>query len=76
MVYVLPAMVIEPLRAIPVFSVTDIVTVPLPVPLVGERLTQERLSDVVQEQLELEAVTDTVSAPAPAGKLPLVGEML
>ncbi len=65
----------EPLRAEPVFAVTDTVTLPLPVPLVGDRLTQSRLSAVVQEQFELEAVTVTEVFPPPDVKLPLVGEM-
>jgi hypothetical protein len=51
--------VTDPLRAAPVFAATVIVTLPLPIPLVGDRLTQERLSDALQEQLELEAVTTT-----------------
>ncbi len=67
---------IEQLRSVPVFAVTDIVTLPLSVPLVGERLTQDKLSDVVHEQLELDAVTDTDLLPLPEVKLPLEGEML
>ncbi len=66
----------DPLLAEPVFAVTDTVTLPLPVPLVGDRLTQDKLLDVVHEQLELDAVTDTVLLPLPEVKLPLEGEML
>jgi hypothetical protein len=62
-VYVLPAIVTDPLREELVFAETLTVTDPFPVPLVGDRLTQERLSDVVQEQLELEAVTETELVP-------------
>lgn len=52
-------MVIVPLRAAPVFAVTVTITVPVPVPLVGDRLTQERLLEIVQTQFELEVVTAT-----------------
>ncbi len=76
MAYVFPAMVTEPLRAAPVLAVTDTVTVVLSVPLVGDKVTQERLSDVVQEQLEPEAVTETDLLPLSFVKLPLEDEML
>ncbi len=66
----------EPLLAAPVVGFTDTVTLRLPVPLVGDRLIQERFSEVVQEQLELEAVTETVLIPPLDVKLPLVGEIL
>ena len=67
---------IEPLLTTPVLAVAVMVTVPLPVPLVGDRVTQSRLSDAVQAQLELEAVTDTELVPPLEVKLPLVGEMV
>ena len=66
----------DPLLAHPVLAATVIVTVLFPVPLVGDRVTQERFSDVVQEQLELEAETDTELVPPLEVKLPLEGEML
>ena len=69
-------MVIEPVLAAPVLAATVTVTDPLPVPLVGDRLTQSRLSDAVQAQLEFEAVTDTEMVPPLKVKLPLEGEML
>ncbi len=69
-------MVIEPLLAAPVFAVAVIVTDPLPVPLDGDRLTQSRLSDAVQAQLVLDAVTETELVPPLEVKLPLEGEML
>jgi hypothetical protein len=55
--------VADPVLALPVFAATVMVTVPLPVPLVGDRFTQSRLSDAVHSQLELEAFTKTVSVP-------------
>jgi len=77
MVYFLPAIKIEPLRAAPLLAVAVMVTVPLPVPLVGgDRLTQERLSETVQEQLELDAVTKTELVPPLEVKLLLEEEML
>ena len=76
MVYVLPAIVTDPLRASPVLAVAVIVTVWLPVPLVDDRLTQERLSEAVQAQVDLEAVTETEVLPPLEAKLPLEGEML
>ena len=69
-------MVIEPLLAAPVFAVTIIVTVPVPVPPVVDRLTQERLSDAVQAQMGLEVETNTVVVPPLGVKEPLAEEML
>ncbi len=69
-------MIIEPLRAAPLFELTDIVTLPLPVPLVGDTVTQDRLFDVVQEQFELDVITETVLVPPLEEKLPLLGDML
>ncbi len=69
-------MVMEPLRAPPVFSAAVIVTFRLPVPPAGDTLTQDRLSEMVQAQSESEAVTDTISVPPPQGKLSLTGVML
>ena len=66
----------EPLLAAPVLASTVTVTDPLPVPLVGDWLTQSRLSDAVQTQLEYDAVTDTELVPPLEVKLPLEGEML
>ena len=67
---------IELLRAAPVLAVAVIVTDPLPVPPVDDRLTHERFSDAVQAQFEIEAVTDTELVPPLEVKLQLVGEML
>ncbi len=75
MVYVFPAMVADPLRAEPALAVTDIVTFPLPVRPMGDKLTQDRLSDAVQKQCEPEAVTVTEALWLLDEKLPLVGEM-
>ena len=74
--YVLPAMVTEPLRAAPVLAETVIVTDLLPIPLVGERLIQPKLSNVVQLQLEFDVVTKTDSLPPFGVKLPSVEDML
>jgi hypothetical protein len=68
--------VTEPLRASPVLGSTDTVTLPLPVPVAEDKLTQDRLSDVVQVQFELEGVTDIDLLSPSAEKLPLVGEIL
>jgi len=68
--------VIEPLLAAPVFAEAVSVTVPLPDPLDGDRLTQERLSVAVHAQVELEAVTETELVPPLELKLPLVEEVL
>ena len=76
MVYVFPAIAIEPLLAAPVFAVTVIVTVPVPVPPVVDRLSQERLSDAVQAQLGLEVETNTVVVPPLDVKEPLEEEIL
>ena len=76
MLYVFPAIVTIPLRAAPVLVMAVIVTILLPVPLVGDKLTQERFSDEVHEQVELEAVTDTELVPPLEVKLPLLGKML
>ena len=73
MLYGLPAIVIEPLLAAPVLANTVTLTVPLPVPPVGDRLTQLRVSDAVQAQLVLEAETETELVPPLAVKLPLEG---
>ncbi len=69
-------MVTVPFRAEPALAVTDIVTFPLPVPLAGDRVTQDRLLDVVQAQLEIDAVTETELLPLLDEKLPPVGEIL
>ncbi len=70
-------MVTEPLRGPPVLAVTDTVTLALPVPLAGDKVTQERLLlDVVHEQLESEGVTVIDSLPLSLVKLPLKGEKL
>ncbi len=60
----------------PVLAATVIVTDPLSIPLVGERLTQERFSDVVHAQLELVTFTETELVPPLEEKFSLVGEML
>ena len=74
--YVSPAMVAVPLRAAPLLDETVTVILPLPVPLVGERFTQNRSSEVVQLQSECEAVTNTVSLPLFDPKLSLVGVIM
>lgn len=66
----------EPLLAAPVLAVTVKDTDPLPVRLVGELFTQDRLFDVVQGQLELDAVTETEPVPPFDVKLPLVGDIV
>jgi hypothetical protein len=68
-------MVTEPLRASPVLGSTETETLPLPVPLVGDILTQVRLSDMFQLQLERDTVTEMVSVPPSDEKLPLKGEI-
>jgi hypothetical protein len=75
MLYVLPAMLTHPLRAPPVLGSTDTVTDPLPIPLVGDKLTQDRLSEVVQVQFERDAVTETDALSPPVAKFPLEGEI-
>jgi len=69
-------MVTDPLLAAPVLAVAVTEIAPLPVPLVDDKFTQSRLSDAVQAQLELEAITDTELVPPLAVKLPLEGVML
>ena len=69
-------MVIEPLLAAPVLAVAVTEIAPLPVPLVDDKFTQSRLSEAVQAQLLLEAVTETELVPPLEVKLPLLGEML
>ena len=69
-------MVTEPLLAASVLASTVTEIAPLPDPLVDDRLTQERLSEAVHAQLEVEAVTDTELVPPLEVKLPLLGEML
>jgi hypothetical protein len=68
--------VTTPVLALSVFASTVIVTVPLPIPLVGDRLTQSRLSDAVHSQLELEAFIKTVMVPPLEAKVLLDDEML
>ena len=60
----------------PVLAGAVIVTALLPVPLVGDRVTQERLSEAVQEQLELDTVTKTERVPPLEVNFPLEEEML
>jgi hypothetical protein len=73
--YFSPAIVTEPFQVRPGLGSTDTVTLPLPVPLVGDRLTHDIFSDVVQLQIESEAVTVTVLLPPSGPKLPLDGEI-
>ena len=69
-------MIIEPVLAVPVLAVVVIVTDPFSVPLVGDKLTQSRLSGAVQAQVELKAVTNTELLPLLEVKLLLVGVIL
>lgn len=66
-------MVTEPLRAGPVFVATVTKIVPLPVPVVDDRLTQSRLSYAVHVQIELEEATEIEPLPPLEEKLPIAG---
>ena len=55
-------------------TVTEIA--PVPVPVVDDRLTQDSVSEAVQVQLEVGAVTEIKLVPPLEAKLPLVDEML
>ncbi len=77
MLYDFPAMKTGPLRGPPVLAVTDTVTLSLPVPLAGDKVTQGwLLLDVIHEQFESEGVTVTDLLPLSLVKLPLKGEKL
>ena len=69
-------MVTDPLLALPVLAATVTVTVPVPVPPVVDRLTHERLSEAVQAQFELEALTKIVVAPPLEVKVSFDDDML
>ncbi len=62
-------MIMVPLREeVDVFSAVVTETTRLPVPLVGERETQDRFSDVVHGQLLEDAVTVSELLPPESGK--------
>ena len=64
-----PAIVTVALRAPPVFALTVIDTLPLPVPDIGLTVSQSALSDTLQEHVPALAVTDTLCVPPSAATL-------
>jgi hypothetical protein len=64
-----PAIVTVVTRAPPLFALTVINTLPLPVPDIGSTSIQSALSDTLHEQVPALAVTPTLCVPPPAATL-------